>query len=133
MDETNRLKNVLVPPFDQAFAVLLDDLQQRGRLVDTLVVVMAEFGRTRKLDKRAGRGYWGNVFSVALAGAGVRGEIVLGASGAHAAYPKDGYVEPRDVTATIFNCLGYQPETELLDPFERALPISRGRIIEAIV
>ena len=61
MDETNRLKNVLVMPFDQAFAPLLDDLQQRGRLDDT-VVVMAESSRTRKLDKRAGHGHWGYVF-----------------------------------------------------------------------
>lgn len=132
-DETNRLKNALVPPFDQAYSALLEDLEQRGLLDETLVVVMAEFGRSPKLDARAGRGHWGYVFSIALAGAGVQGGRVHGASDEQAAYPKRGRVEPKDISATIFRCLGYPPETELYDPFERALPISTGRIIEEIL
>ena len=132
-DETNRLKNVLVPPFDQAFSALLDDLEQRGMLDETLVVVMSEFGRPPKLDKRGGRGHWGYVFSTALAGAGIRRGTVFGASDAHAAYPKADRVEPKDITATIFHCLGYPPQTALHDPFGREFPISRGRVIEEIV
>jgi len=132
-DETNRLKNVLVPPFDRAYSALIEDLEQRGMLDDTLVVVMAEFGRSPKLDARAGRGHWGYVFSTALAGAGIRGGTVYGSSDAHAAYPKSGRVEPQDISATIFNRLGYPRETELHDPFDRPLPISRGQVIEAIV
>ncbi len=132
-DETKRLKQVLVPPFDQAFSALLEDLEQRGLADETLVVVMAEFGRSPKLDGAGGRGHWGYVFSIAMAGAGIRGGTVYGASDAHAAYPRSGRVEPQDITATIFHLLGYPPETEIHDPLGRALPISRGRVIRPIL
>jgi uncharacterized protein (DUF1501 family) len=127
------LKNVLVPPFDRAYSALLEDLEQRCLLDETLVVVMAEFGRSPKLDRLAGRGHWGHVFSIALAGAGIRGGTVHGASDERAAYPQQGRVEPKDVTATLFGRLGYPPGTEIHDPFGRPLPISRGRVIDAIV
>jgi len=132
-DETNRLKKVLVPPFDQAYSALLDDLHQSGKLDETLVVVMAEFGRSPRLDANAGRGHWGYVFSIALAGAGIRGGTVHGESDAHAAYPKLDRVEPQDITATIFDRMGYPAETLLHDPLGRPLPISRGRVIEEIL
>jgi hypothetical protein len=133
VDETNRLKNALIPPFDQAYSALLRDLVERNMLDDTLVVVMSEFGRSPKLDANAGRGHWGHVFSVALAGGGIRGGQVYGSSDQHAAYPKDNRVEPPDITATIFHCLGYSPQTEFHDPLGRPHPISRGRVIDAIV
>src|SRR4029077_2260219 len=91
-DETNRLRRVLLPPTDQAFAYLLEDLCQRGMLEETLVVCMAEFGRTPRFNGRAGRDHWGSVFSVALAGGGIRGGIVHGVSDGQGAQPIDGRV-----------------------------------------
>src|SRR5205814_5033102 len=104
--EAQRLKTVLAPTADQAFAALLDDLSDRGLLDETLVVCMAEFGRSPKLDGASGRGHWGPVFSVALAGGGVKGGTVYGSSDKQGAYPKDGRVLPPDLHATIYHCLG---------------------------
>src|SRR5207245_2711683 len=78
--ESARLKEVLAPPTDRAFAALLEDLESRGLLEETLVVCMAEFGRSPRLDGNGGRNHWGSVFSVALAGGGVRGGQVYGSS-----------------------------------------------------
>lgn len=132
-DETNRLRNVLAPPLDQAFTALLDDLEQRGRLEETLVVCMAEFGRSPKMNARGGRDHWGHVFSIAMAGGGIRGGVVYGASDPEGGYPSEGRVEPQDVTATIFHLLGYEPHTEIHDPSGRPVPISRGEVIREIV
>lgn len=132
-DESNRLKNVLVPPFDQTYSALLEDLEQRGMLEETLVVVMAEFGRSPKLDTRGGRGHWGHVFSIALAGGGIKGGTVHGVSDKQAAYPSSGRVEPKDITATIFQTLGYPPDTMIKNPLGRELPVSRGRVIHEIL
>jgi arylsulfatase A-like enzyme len=132
-DEPNRLRNVLVPPMDQAFAALLDDLSQRGRLEDTLVVCMAEFGRTPRYNGRAGRDHWGSVFSVALAGAGIRGGMVHGVSDRSGAQPRDGRVRPEDLTATILHCLGHQPDTEMRDALNRPIPLSRGKIVRQVL
>jgi uncharacterized protein (DUF1501 family) len=130
--ESERLKKVLVPPMDQAFAALLEDLAQRGRLDETLVVCLSEFGRTPKFNGRAGRDHWGSVFSVALAGGGIRGGQVYGASDAQAAQPKAGRVRPEDLTATLFRCLGYHPDTQIYDSLGRPLPISRGQVLEQL-
>ena len=81
-----------MPLLDTAFTALLEDLADRGLLDDTLVVWMAEFGRTPKINGAGGRDHWGPVFSVALAGGGVKGGAVYGASDKLAAYPKDGRV-----------------------------------------
>jgi uncharacterized protein (DUF1501 family) len=116
---------------DQAFAALLDDLTQRGMLDETLVVCLGEFGRTPRFNARGGRDHWGHVFSVALAGGGIRGGQVYGASDKLGGYPKEGQVQPQDLTATIFHCLGYPASTEIRDALGRALAISRGRIIRA--
>ncbi len=132
-NESKRLKTVLVPPFDQALSALLDELDKTGRLAETLVVCLAEFGRSPKFNRRAGRDHWGNVFSVALAGGGINGGQVYGASDDQAAYPLEKIVHPEDITATIFHCLGYPPETELKDPLDRPLPISRGRVLSEIL
>ena len=133
MDEPNRLRNVLVPPTDQAFAALIDDLSQRGILDTTLVVCLAEFGRTPRYNNRTGRDHWGPVFSVALAGAGIRGGVVHGSSDRQGAQPRDGRVRPEDLTATILHCLGHAPDTEIQDTFNRPIPASRGRIIRQIL
>jgi uncharacterized protein (DUF1501 family) len=127
------LKAFLMPMMDQAYSALLEDLEQRGLLDETLVIWAGEFGRTPRFNGAAGRDHWGHVFSVALAGGGVRGGVAYGASDAHGAYPVEGRVEPRDLAATVFHCLGYEPDTPMRDNLGRPLPISRGQVIEAVV
>ena len=112
---------------------LLQDLQERGMLNDTLVVWLGEFGHTPKINGNAGRDHWGNCFSIALGGAGIRPGIIHGESDAHAAFPVSGMVSPADVTATIFHCLGYSPETLLHDQTGRPFPLSQGQVIREIV
>src|SRR5262249_10199194 len=99
----------------------------------TLVVWMGEFGRTPRLNGSAGRDHWGSVFSVALAGGGVRGGQVYGASDRIGAQPRDGRVLPHDLTATIFHCLGHEPHSEFHDALGRPHPISRGDVIRQIL
>ena len=132
-DNAGRLKTALMPPMDLAYSALLEDLDARGLLDETLVVWMGEFGRTPKINARGGRDHWGHVYSVALAGGGVRGGVVHGSSDRLGAQPKDGRVQPWDLTATVFHCLGYRPETELHDPVGRPSPISRGQPITPIL
>jgi hypothetical protein len=129
---TNGLKQ-LMPVMDAAYSTLLDDLAQRGLLDETLVVWMAEFGRTPRLNGSAGRDHWGRVFSVALAGGGVRGGNVHGSSDSIAGAPRDGRVQPQDLLATIFHCLGIAPDTEYNDAVGRPIPLTRGDVIRAIV
>jgi hypothetical protein len=129
----DRLKNALMPPMDQAYSALLEDLDQRGMLDETLVVWVGEFGRSPKINAAGGRDHWGHVFSAALAGGGVRGGVVHGTSDRQGAYPLDGRLEPQDLTATVYHCLGFAPETELRDRFNRPLAISKGHPIEAIL
>jgi hypothetical protein len=131
--ETKRLKEVLVPPTDDAFSSLLADLAERGLLDETLVVCLAEFGRTPRFNPKAGRDHWGSVFSIALAGGGVRGGIVHGASDKLGAYPQDGLVKPEDITATILHCLGIDPLTEVHDSQGRPFPLSPGQVLHAIL
>jgi hypothetical protein len=130
--ESERLKTVLVPPMDQAYSALVEDLSLRGMLDETLVVCMAEFGRSPKMNPAGGRDHWGYVYSLALAGGGIRGGQVYGASDKTGGHPKDGRVQPQDLTATIFHCLGFRPETEIHDTLGRPLPISRGEIIRQV-
>jgi hypothetical protein len=132
-DETNRLKNVLVPPLDMALSALFEDLEQSGKLDETLVVCTAEFGRTPKINGRAGRDHWGHVFSIALGGGGIRGGQAIGASDEQGGWPASRLVRPQDITATIFHQMGYAADTEIHDPAGRPLPISRGDVIGEIV
>jgi Protein of unknown function (DUF1501) len=127
---SERLKTALMPPWDQAYAALLEDLAARGLLEETLVVCLAEFGRTPRFNATGGRDHWGSVFSAALAGGGVKGGQVIGASDRIGAEPRDGRVLPQDLTATIFHCLGYSPDCEIHDTLGRPQPISRGKVIE---
>lgn len=126
-------KNLLMPIMDQCFSALLEDLEQRGLLDDTLVVWLGEFGRTPKFNGNAGRDHWGHCFSLALAGGGIRGGVVHGQSDGQAAYPVSGAVEAQDLVATIFHQLGYGPDTELRDTQGRPFPLSRGRVIQPIL
>ncbi|MBN9120912.1 MAG: DUF1501 domain-containing protein [Planctomycetes bacterium] len=127
------VKSFLMPMMDRAFSALVTDLDARGLLDETLVVWFGEFGRTPKFNGNGGRDHWGHVFSLALAGGGIRGGVVYGASDKHAAYPADGRVEPRDLIATVLDRLGYAPDAELRDTEGRPFPASRGSVIKAIV
>ncbi len=128
-----RLKEALMPPMDLAYSALLEDLHQRGLLDETLVVWMGEFGRTPRINPRGGRDHWGHVFSVALAGGGIQGGAVYGASDRLGAFPNWGRVEPQDLTATILHCLGIDPDTPLTDRLGRSFPASRGKPIRQIL
>lgn len=131
--ETARLKSSLVPAFDQAFSALLDDLVDRGLLEETLVIAMGEFGRTPKMNAQGGRDHWGHVFSIALAGGGIQGGGVHGSSDRQGGFVQSGLVRPQDLTATIFHCLGYAPDTTIRDALDRPLSISHGQVIREIV
>jgi uncharacterized protein (DUF1501 family) len=131
--EVERLRTVLAPQFDQAYSALLLDLIERGMLDETLVVCLAEFGRTPKINASAGRDHWGNVFSLAMAGGGIRGGHVHGASDAIGGEPKEGVVGPPDLLATLYHQLGYAPTTELHDALGRPFPLSRGEPVREIL
>ncbi len=96
----------LIPTLDQAVSALTDDLADRGLLDETLIVIMGEFGRTPKLNTQCGRDHWPRVFSVALAGGGIAGGQVIGASDRNGESPADRPVTPGDLTATIYSRLG---------------------------
>ena len=101
-----RLTKPLMADFDQAFPALLEDLEQRGRLDTTLVLVIGDFGRTPKLNFSGGRDHWPRGFCAALAGAGIKGGMVIGKSDAQAAEPADRPVTIEDLGATIYQALG---------------------------
>ncbi|MCA8938127.1 MAG: DUF1501 domain-containing protein, partial [Planctomycetes bacterium] len=127
------LKTKLMPPMDAACSALIEDLEARGMLDETLVVWMGEFGRTPKINPRGGRDHWGNVFSVALAGGGIRPGVVHGASDLNGAQPKDDVVHPEELIATIFHCLGLRPNTAVIDHQGRPHPIATAQPIQAIL
>ena len=106
-------RNAHLPSLDRALSSLIEDLSDRGLLDETLVVVMGEFGRTPKINSAAGRDHWPNVFSVALAGAGIRGGQVVGRSDALGELPRENPVTPSDLAATIYTLLGVDPAHEL--------------------
>jgi hypothetical protein len=124
----NRLKNDLLPPFDRAASVLLADLASRGRLDQTLVVFLTEFGRTPRI-RSAGRDHFPSCYSVALAGCGIRGGQVYGSSDRIGASPRDLPCGPNDLHATIFHALGLSPETHIQDNLGRTFPLSDGRVL----
>jgi hypothetical protein len=100
------LKNRQLPKFDRSFATMIEDLDQRGRLDNTLVLVWGEFGRTPRINAGAGRDHWPNVFSVVMAGGGLKRGIVLGESDPRAEFPKERPTTPQDVLATMYHLLG---------------------------
>jgi len=132
-NNAGRLKDVLCPQFDGAFAALIRDLESRGLLDETLVVVMGEFGRTPKINPAGGRDHWGHVFSVALAGAGIGGGQVIGASDRIGGYPADRTLRPHDLSATIFHLLGLSPDGEFFDALSRPRRLSDGTAIRELV
>jgi hypothetical protein len=125
-DNFNQLKNRLMPPADQAFSALLEDLAQRGRLDDTLVVWVGEFGRSPRITNGSGREHWPRCYSAVLAGAGIHGGSVFGASDRWGAYPARNPVAPDDLAATILYALGIDPAAEVRDPVGRPMRINLG-------
>lgn len=119
--------NEFMPELDNAFAALLDDLEQRGMLDSTLVLVTGEFGRTAEINVNTGRDHWPNCFSLVVAGAGVPRGQVVGASDADGMYVKDRPVEVPDFTATIFKKLGIDFQKEYVSNIGRPLKISAGK------
>jgi uncharacterized protein DUF1501 len=127
-------KDKLLPAFDQCYSALLDDLQDRGMLEDTLVVAMGEFGRTPRVGQitanggtdSTGRDHWPFCYSITLAGAGIKGGQVIGKSDETTAIYDERPVTPEDLTATIYHALGISHHTEVRDLLKRPLPIVRG-------
>lgn len=129
----------LLPRFDRSVSALLDDLEGRGLLDSTLVLIMGEFGRAPRVAVEArfdgsmpGRKHWANVYSIVAAGAGVTRGAVLGASDRIGSAPTTERYGPWDVCATILNALGVDPRQELTDPLARPFPITTGRPIEGL-
>jgi hypothetical protein len=121
-----QLKQANLPNLDQTYSALLCDLEQRGLLDETLVVMMSDFGRTPRVNGSAGRDHWTSCYTVVFAGAGIRGGTVCGASDGHAAYIKDRPVRPADICATIYHCLGIDPEMPIHDRSGRPTPVAQG-------
>jgi hypothetical protein len=120
------LKNNKLPGFDQTFSALLDDLDTRGLLDETLVVVMSEMGRTPRINGNAGRDHWTFCYSAVFAGAGIRGGTVYGASDSQGAYVKSDPVSTADICATIYSILGINPEFRVPDLGNRPVEIAHG-------
>jgi hypothetical protein len=131
-DNFPRLKNDLLPPADQAFSAFIEDLDARGLLETTLVVAMGEFGRTPRINGNGGRDHWPDCFSVLLAGGGVTGGAVYGASDKLGAYPDQNPITPGDLAATIFARFGIDPATEIRDALGRPFRIAEGRPLSAL-
>jgi uncharacterized protein (DUF1501 family) len=123
LDHDQRCKRDLMPPADQCFGALLDDMGQRGLLDETLVVWLGEFGRTPRrgvkfsnnANNTTGRDHWSNCYSVVMAGGGVKGGQVVGSSDWIGAYPKERPIHISEVAATIYHALGVDPRAQLYD------------------
>jgi hypothetical protein len=123
----------LLPMLDQSLSALLEDLDARGLLGEVLVVCLGEFGRTPKINANAGRDHWGDCSSALVAGGGIRGGQVLGASDRIGAFPSDSPVDPTDIQATIYHCLGLSPHLKIYDDLGRPFEISTGRILTRLL
>ncbi len=128
------LRELLCPSFDQAIPALLDDLDQRGLLDSTLVVITTEFGRTPRINQLAGRDHWPNAFSVVMAGAGLQVGQAIGATDKQAAAVADRPISPEDMCATILHVLGIDHKKVLHTPLGRPVPlVDGGKVISELV
>jgi hypothetical protein len=121
-----------IPSLDLGLTALLEDLDDRGMLDETLVIAFGEMGRTPKINTAQGRDHWGAAQSVLLAGGGVRGGQVYGATDKQAAFVKDNPVRPEDLLATVYHALGIPPDSEIHDRENRPYAISEGRAVTAL-
>lgn len=129
-DNFNAHKNRLVPPMERAYSTLLEDLEERGLLDETLVIWMGDFGRTPKINADAGRDHWPQCYSMVLAGGGIKGGQVIGESDATGAYPASRAVSPADIHATVFHALGFDPHATTYPSLDgRPIPLSEGEAI----
>lgn len=128
-----QMKQLLAPTLDVAFRALVDDLDARGLLHDTLVVINAEFGRTPAINRSAGRDHWPWVYSLVLAGAGISAGTIYGASDASAAYPTHSPHAPADFAATLYHLLGIPPDTTLYDTTNRPHALVIGKPISGVL
>jgi hypothetical protein len=127
------LNDYLMPITDQTLPTLLEDLDNRGLLDDTLVVWAGEFGRSPRINNMAGRDHWPQCYTVLLAGGGVKRGYVHGASDRIGAFPARDPVRPEDLSATMFHLLGIDPHTEVRDALNRPLPISSGSVLTGVL
>ena len=131
-------KQFLFPPTDKAIAAFLDDLQDRGLLDDTLVVIASEFGRTPRIFapknyKLPGRDHWGKVQTVVFFGGGVRGGTVIGSSDKTGGYPADDPQTPEKMAATIYDALGLPQTVAWHDKFDRPHHVYHGESIAGLM
>lgn len=128
------LKNDLLPQLDAGLPMLLTDLADRGLLDTTMLVVMGEFGRTPRVNKHAGRDHWGPSNAILLAGGGIQGGRVIGATDARGEKPAADPVGPEDLAATMYHCLGINPEDEFHTPEGRPIKIvNDGKVISDLL
>lgn len=132
------LKDYLLPPMDQGVSALIDDLDERGLLETTMIVMAGEFGRTPKIFRLPehyalpGRDHWGAVQSVMIAGGGIQGGNVIGASDDIGGYPAEDPVLPENLAATIYRGLGIPPESNWYDLLDRPMPVYHGEPIRGL-
>jgi len=127
------LRDKLLPALDVASSALLEDLQDRGLLGQTLVAWTGEFGRSPRINRDAGRDHYGNVFSVMLAGGGIRGGQVYGSSDKNGAFPADNPVSPGAFAATLYHCLGVPHDAEIPDRLGRPVRLTDGEPVRALL
>ncbi len=127
------LRQTLLPTTEQTLPTLIEDLDSRGLLDETLVVWTGEFGRTPKINKDAGRDHWPQCYTLLMAGGSVKRGFVYGGSDKTASYPKDNPCSPDDVAATMFYCMGIDPATELRNHVNQPVPVSRGMPIMPVI
>jgi hypothetical protein len=137
-DQTERLKKELCPGFDQAFTALIEDLEQRGLLDETLVLCLTEHGRTPRAERRGGsldgRNHWSECYSIMLAGAGIARGRIVGASDARAAYPSERPVSPKDILHTTYHLLGVDPHRTIPDRLGRPVPlVAEGNVVRELL
>ena len=116
-----------MPQIDQPLAHLLDDFKKRGLLDDTLIVWNSEFGRTPRVNKKAGRDHWGKCNTLWMAGAGVPGGQLYGKSDKTAAEPVENPVSPSEIAATIYHLLGLDPARQIRDQLQRPFPLAEAK------
>ena len=123
-----------MPAFDQAFSTLITDLERNGMLNETLVMVSSEFGRTPKINATSGRDHWPKVFSVVLAGGGIKGGMVYGSSNSTASDPEENPMTVENLFTTAYHTLGVVADKELMAPGDRPIEIvDGGEIVKEIL
>jgi len=132
-DNFRILRDSRLPQTDQAVSALLEDLAARSLLSETLVYWTGDFGRTPIVNRDAGRDHWPQCQTVLMAGGGVAGGRIHGASDSRGAYPERDPVLPDDVTATVYTALGFDPATEVRDQLGRPMPISKGTAVPGVL